>query len=123
MASASDAVPQATYIAVMWSRGRQRWLATNAIAIAFVAGREDQPEGASVRLELVLDQVRNAPLGGGVDQEDGSRRPEQRPPGPPVGAQGAPHVLDVAEHGWRSVRAHVWLWGTLIWATVAVFLI
>jgi DHA3 family tetracycline resistance protein-like MFS transporter len=25
--------------------------------------------------------------------------------------------------GWRFVRAHVWLWGTLVWATVAVFLV
>ena len=32
-------------------------------------------------------------------------------------------VLGDIKDGWRFVRAHVWLWGTLIWATLAVFLI
>ena len=31
-------------------------------------------------------------------------------------------LADIKE-GWRFVRAHVWLWGTLVWATVAVFLV
>jgi DHA3 family tetracycline resistance protein-like MFS transporter len=25
--------------------------------------------------------------------------------------------------GWRFVRSHVWLWGTLVWAAIAVFLV
>ena len=29
---------------------------------------------------------------------------------------------DIKE-GWRFVRSHVWLWGTLVWATITVFLI
>lgn len=32
-------------------------------------------------------------------------------------------VLGDIKDGWRFVRSHVWLWGTLIWATLAVFLI
>jgi MFS family permease len=32
-------------------------------------------------------------------------------------------VLGDIRDGWRFVRAHVWLWGTLVWATLAVFLI
>jgi DHA3 family tetracycline resistance protein-like MFS transporter len=31
-------------------------------------------------------------------------------------------VADIKD-GWRFVRSHVWLWGTLVWATAAVFLI
>jgi MFS family permease len=32
-------------------------------------------------------------------------------------------VLGDIKEGWRFVRSHVWLWGTLAWATVTVFLI
>jgi MFS family permease len=32
-------------------------------------------------------------------------------------------VVGDIKDGWRFVRAHVWLWGTLIWATLAVFLV
>lgn len=32
-------------------------------------------------------------------------------------------VLADIRDGWRFVRSHVWLWGTLAWATIAVFLI
>jgi DHA3 family tetracycline resistance protein-like MFS transporter len=32
-------------------------------------------------------------------------------------------VLADIKEGWRFVRSHVWLWGTLVWATVAVFLV
>jgi Transmembrane secretion effector len=32
-------------------------------------------------------------------------------------------VLADIRDGWRFVRSHVWLWGTLVWATIAVFLI
>jgi MFS family permease len=32
-------------------------------------------------------------------------------------------VLADIKDGWRFVRSHVWLWGTLVWATLAVFLI
>jgi MFS family permease len=31
-------------------------------------------------------------------------------------------LADITE-GWRFVRSHVWLWGTLAWATITVFLI
>jgi hypothetical protein len=31
-------------------------------------------------------------------------------------------AADIKE-GWRFVRSHVWLWGTLVWATAAVFLV
>jgi Transmembrane secretion effector len=31
-------------------------------------------------------------------------------------------LADIKE-GWRFVRSHVWLWGTLVWATAAVFLV
>jgi MFS family permease len=31
-------------------------------------------------------------------------------------------VLDDIREGWRFVRSHVWLWGTLVWATVTLFL-
>jgi MFS family permease len=32
-------------------------------------------------------------------------------------------VLTDIKDGWRFVRSHVWLWGTLVWATAAVFLV
>jgi Transmembrane secretion effector len=32
-------------------------------------------------------------------------------------------VLGDIKEGWRFVRSHVWLWGTLVWATIAVFLV
>ena len=32
-------------------------------------------------------------------------------------------VLTDIRDGWRFVRSHVWLWGTLVWATAAVFLV
>src|SRR5919204_2291710 len=32
-------------------------------------------------------------------------------------------VLGDITDAWRFVRAHVWLWGTLAWATIAVFLV
>ncbi len=32
-------------------------------------------------------------------------------------------VLTDINDAWRFVRAHVWIWGTLVWATFAVFLI
>jgi hypothetical protein len=32
-------------------------------------------------------------------------------------------VLADIRDGWRFVRSHVWLWGTLVWATIAVFLV
>jgi MFS family permease len=32
-------------------------------------------------------------------------------------------VLTDIKEGWRFVRSHVWLWGTLVWATIAVFLV
>jgi hypothetical protein len=31
-------------------------------------------------------------------------------------------LADIKE-GWRFVRSHVWLWGTLVWATAAIFLV
>jgi MFS family permease len=32
-------------------------------------------------------------------------------------------VLGDIKEGWQFVRSHVWLWGTLVWATIAVFLV
>jgi DHA3 family tetracycline resistance protein-like MFS transporter len=32
-------------------------------------------------------------------------------------------VLADIKEGWRFVRSHVWLWGTLVWATAALFLV
>ena len=32
-------------------------------------------------------------------------------------------VMTDIKDGWRFVRSHVWIWGTLVWATAAVFLI
>jgi MFS family permease len=32
-------------------------------------------------------------------------------------------VLADIKDGWRFVRTHVWLWGTLVWATLAIFLV
>ena len=32
-------------------------------------------------------------------------------------------VMTDIKDGWRFVRSHVWLWGTLVWATIAVFLV
>jgi DHA3 family tetracycline resistance protein-like MFS transporter len=37
--------------------------------------------------------------------------------------EGPASVLGDIRDGWRFVRSHVWLWGTLVWATLAVFLI
>ena len=34
-----------------------------------------------------------------------------------------PSMLTDIKEGWRFVRSHVWLWGTLVWATGAVFLV
>jgi MFS family permease len=32
-------------------------------------------------------------------------------------------VMTDIKDAWRFVRAHVWIWGTLVWATLAVFLV
>ena len=32
-------------------------------------------------------------------------------------------VMTDIKDAWRFVRAHVWIWGTLVWATIAVFLV
>ncbi len=32
-------------------------------------------------------------------------------------------VLGDIKEAWQFVRSHVWLWGTLVWATIAVFLV
>jgi hypothetical protein len=32
-------------------------------------------------------------------------------------------VVSDIKDGWRFVRSHVWLWGTLVWATAAIFLV
>ena len=47
---------------------------------------------------------------------------QQRPAAAPAGGQATSIRRDIAE-GLRFVRDHVWLWGTLAWAFVAIFLI
>jgi MFS family permease len=45
-------------------------------------------------------------------------------PRPPALQRDEPaSVLGDIREGWRFVRSHVWLWGTLVWATAAVFLV